>query len=286
MRTIPPRSAPHPAAAARAIFRLARADAPPRIGIVLGSGFARVAEAIPRPTSIPFHRIPGFSTGTVAGHSGQLVLGVWEGHDVAVLAGRAHFYEGFDWPQVTFGVRVLAEMGVQELLLTNAAGGIRSGWKPGDFMAITDHINLMGSNPLRGPVAGGRERFVDMTQAYDPALIQRTRAAARLAKVRLRSGVYLAVPGPSFETPAEIRAFARLGADAVGMSTAPETIVARQCGLRVAGLSCITNVAAGLAGPQQQVTHAEVLDVGRQVAEQATRFVAAWVRLSEPRSVG
>lgn len=286
MRTIPPRSAPHPAAAARAIFRLARADAPPHIGIVLGSGFARVAEAIPRPTSIPFHRIPGFSTGTVAGHSGQLVLGVWEGQDVAVLAGRAHFYEGFDWPQVTFGVRVLAEMGVQELLLTNAAGGIRSGWKPGDFMAITDHINLMGSNPLRGPVAGGRERFVDMTQAYDPALIQRTRAAARLAKVRLRSGVYLAVPGPSFETPAEIRAFARLGADAVGMSTAPETIVARQCGLRVAGLSCITNVAAGLAGPQQQVTHAEVLDVGRQVAEQATRFVAAWVRLSEPRSVG
>ncbi len=286
MRTIPSRSAPHPAAAARAILRLASAHAPPRIGIVLGSGFARVAEAIPRPTSIPFHRIPGFSTGTVAGHSGQLVLGVWEGRDVAVLAGRAHFYEGFDWPQVTFGVRVLAELGVQELLLTNAAGGIRSGWKPGDFMAITDHINLMGGNPLRGPVAGGRERFVDMTQAYDAALIQRTRAAARLAKVRLRSGVYLAVPGPSFETPAEIRAFARLGADAVGMSTAPETIVARQCGLRVAGLSCITNVAAGLAGPQQQVTHAEVLDVGRQVAEQATRLVAAWVRLSEPRSVG
>lgn len=286
MRTTPPRSAPHPAAAARAILRLASAHAPPRIGIVLGSGFARVAEAIPRPTSIPFHRIPGFSTGTVAGHSGQLVLGVWEGRDVAVLAGRAHFYEGFDWPQVTFGVRVLAELGVQELLLTNAAGGIRSGWKPGDFMAITDHINLMGGNPLRGPVAGGRERFVDMTQAYDAALIQRTRAAARLAKVRLRSGVYLAVPGPSFETPAEIRAFARLGADAVGMSTAPETIVARQCGLRVAGLSCITNVAAGLAGPQQQVTHAEVLDVGRQVAEQATRLVAAWVRLSEPRSVG
>lgn len=286
MRPTSTRTAPHPAAAARAISRLARADAEPRIGIVLGSGFARVAEAISRPTSIPFHRIPGFSMGSVPGHSGQLVLGAWEGQDVAVLAGRAHFYEGFDWPQVTFGVRVLAELGVQELLLTNAAGGIRRGWNPGDFMAITDHINLMGGNPLRGPVAGGRERFVDMTQAYDPALIQRTRAAARLAKVRLRSGVYLAVPGPSFETPAEIRAFARLGADAVGMSTAPETIVARQCGLRVAGLSCITNVAAGLAGPQQQVTHAEVLDVGRQVAEQATRLVAAWVRLSEPRSVG
>lgn len=286
MRPTSTRTAPHPAAAARAISRLARADAAPRIGIVLGSGFARVAEAIPRPTSIPFHRIPGFSMGSVPGHSGQLVLGAWEGQDVAVLSGRAHFYEGFDWPQVTFGVRVLAELGVQELLLTNAAGGIQRGWKPGDFMAITDHINLMGGNPLRGPVAGGRERFVDMTQAYEPALIQRTRAAARLAKVRLRSGVYLAVPGPSFETPAEIRAFARLGADAVGMSTAPETIVARQCGLRVAGLSCITNVAAGLAGPQQQVTHAEVLDVGRQVAEQATRLVAAWVRLSEPRSVG
>jgi len=277
---------PAPSHAARAIRRLARSQVQPRMGIILGSGFARVAEAIPDPTSIPLHGIPGFSTGTVPGHSGQLVLGTWEGHDVAVLSGRTHFYEGFDWPQVTFGVRVLAELGIQDVLLTNAAGGIRRGWKPGDFMAITDHINLMGGNPLRGPVAEGRERFVDMTQAYDPALIQRTRAAARLAKVRLRSGVYLAVPGPSFETPAEIRAFARLGADAIGMSTAPETIVARQCGLRVAGLSCITNVAAGLAGPHQQVTHAEVLDVGRQVAEQATRLVAAWVRLSERGAQG
>lgn len=277
---------PAPSTAARAIRRVARAHAHPRIGIILGSGFARVADALPGPTFIPFHRIPGFATGTVPGHSGQLVLGSWEGHDVAILSGRNHFYEGFDWPQVTFGVRVLAELGVQELLLTNAAGGIRRGWRPGDFMAITDHINLMGGNPLRGPLVEGRERFVDMTQAYDPALIERTRAAARLAKVRMRSGVYLAVPGPSFETPAEIRAFARLGADAVGMSTAPETIVARQFGLRVAGLSCITNVAAGLAGPHQQVTHAEVLDVGRQVAEQATRLVAAWVRLSKPGAQG
>lgn len=286
MRPRAPQTPPGPAAAAQAIRRLACGRAKPRIGIVLGSGFARVADAIPNSKALPLHRIPGFAQGTVPGHSGQLVLGAWEGHDVAVLAGRTHFYEGFDWPQVTFGVRVLAELGVEELLLTNAAGGIRRGWKPGDFMVITDHINLMGGNPLRGPVADGRERFVDMTQAYDPALIDRTRAAARLAKVRMRSGVYLAVPGPSFETPAEIRAFARLGADAVGMSTAPETIVARQCGLRVAGLSCITNVAAGLAGPHQQVTHAEVLDVGRQVAEHATRLVAAWVRLSKPDAQG
>ena len=286
MRPRAPQTPPRPHDAAQAIRRLARARAKPRIGIVLGSGFARVADAIPSPRALPLRRVPGFAQGTVPGHSGQLVLGTWEGHDVAVLAGRTHFYEGFDWPQVTFGIRVLAELGVEELLLTNAAGGIRRGWKPGDFMAITDHINLMGGNPLRGAVADGRERFVDMTQAYDPALIDRTRAAARLAKVRMRSGVYLAVPGPSFETPAEIRAFARLGADAVGMSTAPETIVARQCGLRVAGLSCITNVAAGLAGPHQQVTHAEVLDVGRQVAEHATRLVAAWVRLSTTGAPG
>ena len=199
---------------------------------------------------------------------------------MAVLAGRAHYYEGFDWPEVTMGVRVLAAMGVTELLLTNAAGGIRRGLEPGDFMAISDHINLTGANPLRGPVSQGHERFVDMTRAYDGALLGRMKQAGKDAGIEVADGVYAAVAGPSFETPAEIRAFGRMGADAVGMSTVAEAIVARQCGLRVAGLSCITNVAAGLAGKGQQVTHAEVLDVARSVATRATRLVKAWVDLS------
>ncbi len=250
----------------------------PRIGIVLGSGFGPVAEALAEPVSIPYSDIPGFAVGSVLGHAGRLIVGDWCGQPVAILAGRAHYYEGFDWAQVTFPVRVLAELGVRELLLTNAAGGIASGMKPGDFMALEDHINFMGSNPLRGPLAEGRERFIDMTAAYDPGLRARLMQAGQTTGVSLTEGVYLAVSGPSFETPAEIRAFRTLGAHAVGMSTVPEAIVARQCDLRVAGLSCITNVAAGLAGPTQLVSHHEVMDVAREVAPRATRLVAEWVR--------
>lgn len=165
------------------------------------------------------------------------------------------------------------------MLLTNAAGGIADGLRPGDFLSISDHINFMGANPLRGPVAPGRARFVDLSAVYDPELRRRMQAAAGGAGVVLREGVYLAVSGPSYETPAEIRAFRTLGADAVGMSTVPEAIVARQCGMRVAGLSCITNVAAGLSGPGGSVSHAEVLDVAREVAPRATRLVSEWVRM-------
>ena len=250
----------------------------PRIGIVLGSGFGPVADALAEPVSIPYSDIPGFAVGSVLGHAGRLILGDWYGQPVAILAGRAHYYEGFDWAQVTFPVRVLAELGVRELLLTNAAGGIASGMKPGDFMALEDHINFIGSNPLRGPLAEGRERFIDMTAAYDPGLRARLMQAGQTTGVSLTEGVYLAVSGPSFETPAEIRAFRTLGAHAVGMSTVPEAIVARQCDIRVAGLSCITNVAAGLAGPTQLVSHHEVMDVAREVAPRATRLVAEWVR--------
>jgi purine-nucleoside phosphorylase len=249
----------------------------PAVGIVLGSGFGPVAEAIPDACSIPYSEIPGFPVGGVQGHSGRLILGSWHGVDVAVLAGRAHFYEGFDMAMVTFPTRVLAALGIRDLLLTNAAGGIRRGLKPGDFVAISDHINFLGNNPLRGPIAPGRERFIDMTSTYDPGLRKRMLRAAKDIGVRIREGVYLAVSGPSFETPAEIRAFRTLGADVVGMSTVPEAIVARQCGLRVAGLSCITNVAAGLAGPTQSLSHGEVLDVAREVAPRATRLVEAWL---------
>lgn len=256
-----------------------RVDARPRIGIVLGSGFGAVAATIPDPVRIPYGLLPGCPVGTVPGHAGELLLGNLHGTSVAVLAGRAHYYEGFDWPEVTFGVRLLAELGVEELLLTNAAGGIADGLRPGDFLSISDHINFMGANPLRGPVAPGRARFVDLSAVYDPELRRRMQAAAGGAGVVLREGVYLAVSGPSYETPAEIRAFRTLGADAVGMSTVPEAIVARQCGMRVAGLSCITNVAAGLSGPGGSVSHAEVLDVAREVAPRATRLVSEWVRM-------
>lgn len=265
-----------PARAARWIRR--QRSQTPLVGIVLGSGFGPVADAIPNACSVPYSEIPGFPVGGVQGHSGRLILGSWHGVEVAVLAGRAHYYEGFDMPTVTYPIRVLAALGIQDLLLTNAAGGIRRGSRPGDFVAISDHINFMGANPLRGPLERGRERFIDMTSAYDPGLRKRLLRTAKILGERIREGVYLAVSGPSFETPAEIRAFRTLGADVVGMSTVPEAIVARQCGLRVAGLSCITNVAAGLAGPSQSLSHGEVLDVAREVAPRATRLVEVWIQ--------
>lgn len=237
-----------------------------------------VAEAIPDASVIPYADIPGFPMVGVPGHAGRMILGSWHGVEVVVMAGRAHFYEGFDMAAVTFPTRVLAELGIRDLLLTNAAGGIRRGLRPGDFVAISDHINFLGTNPLRGRLAAGRERFIDMTATYDAELRSRIVRVAKDLGLRIREGVYLAVSGPSFETPAEIRAFRALGADVVGMSTVPEAIVGRQCGLRVAALSCITNVAAGLAGPKQSLSHAEVLEVAREVAPKATRLVEAWIR--------
>jgi purine-nucleoside phosphorylase len=182
---------------------------------------------------------------------------------------------------VTFPIRVLAEFGVQDVLLTNAAGGINVRFRPGDLMRLTDHINLMGTNPLRGPLAPGRERFIDMTRAYDTRLGDLLETAAKKIKVRLRSGIYLAVAGPSYETPAEIRGFARLGADAVGMSTVPETIVARQCGLAVAGLSCITNLAAGRGNAL--LSHADVLAAGERVKERAAAMIEQFAKLYAAR---
>ena len=181
----------------------------------------------------------------------------------------------------TFPIRVLAEFGVRDVLLTNAAGGINRRFRPGDLMRLTDHINLMGTNPLRGPLPPGRERFIDMTHAYDARLGNLLETAARKIKVRLRSGVYLAVAGPSYETSAEIRAFARLGADAVGMSTVPETIVARQCGLSVAGLSCITNLAAGRGNAL--LSHADVLAAGERVNERAAALIEQFAKLYAAR---
>lgn len=235
--------------------------------MVLGSGFQQAISRLEIETEIPYKKLAGLPPVGVSGHAGKLLLGVFGRTPVIALSGRAHFYEGHSMEQVTFAVRVLAEFGVQDLLLTNAAGGINRKFRPGDFMVLSDHINLMGVNPLRGSASPKWPRFVDMTRAYDEGLSALLHKVGKDCKLRLRSGVYLAVSGPSYETPAEIEAFARLGADAVGMSTVPEAIVARQCGLKVAGLSCITNVASGTDGGT--LSHAEVLETAENVKDAA-----------------
>ena len=244
----------------------------PPLAVVLGSGFAGVADQIERLAQISYAELPGFPQPTTAGHPGCLIVARLGQTPVLLLNGRSHFYEGLDMSEVTFPIRVLAALGIKDLLLTNAAGGINSRLRPGDFMCITDHINMMGANPLRGSID-----FVDLTRVYDPTLVALWRRAARRAKVRLATGVYLAVSGPSYETPAEIRAFARLGADAVGMSTVPEAIVARQCGMRVTALSCITNFAAGRA--RKPLSHDEVLETGRRVTKSATDLLCSFITL-------
>jgi len=196
---------------------------------------------------------------------------------VMVLSGRVHFYEGHPMMAVTFAVRALAAYGIQDLLLTNAAGGVNRKFRAGDFMIVEDHINLIGANPLHGAALPGLPRFVDLSCAYDRELRRFLGRAGKTCGLRLHSGVYLAVSGPTYETPAEIRAFARLGADAVGMSTVPETIVARQCGLRVAALSCITNLAAGRSkGP---LSHQEVLETADKVKKLAAQLLKNFVRM-------
>jgi len=233
---------------------------PPPLAVVLGSGFAGVADQIEHLAEISYAELPGLPEPTTAGHPGCLIVARLGKTPVLLLNGRSHFYEGRPMAEVTFPIRVLAALGVRDVLLTNAAGGINRKFRPGDFMAITDHINMIPENPLRG--LEGTRKFLDLTRVYDAALARQLHRAARGCGARLHKGVYLAVSGPNYETPAEIRAFAKWGADAVGMSTVPEAIVARYCGLRVAGLSCITNAAAGTG--KTLLSHADVLSVGEK----------------------
>jgi purine-nucleoside phosphorylase len=249
----------------------------PTLALVLGSGFHHVLRELDVDAALPYAKLPGFPRPSVAGHDGKLIIGHLGGTPVLVLSGRAHYYEGHSMEQVTFAVRALAELGVRDLLLTNAAGGLNRRFRPGDFMVLTDHINWIGVNPLRGGTAPGLPRFVDLTRTYDGGLNRLLRKAARGCGLRFRAGVYLAVSGPSYETPAEIRAFARLGADAVGMSTVPEAIVARQCGLKVAAVSCITNLAAGRI--RRALSHAEVLETGERVKNLATLLLKNFAKL-------
>jgi len=240
----------------------------PVVGVVLGSGLGAVAEAVESPAIVPYGEIPHFPQSTVEGHSGRLVAGKLGGAPVAVMQGRVHYYEGYSPLEVTFPMRVLGALGIGAVVLTNAAGGMLPGHHPGELLLLSDHINLMGWNPLIGPNEprfgfrpGTGLRFTDMTETYSYPLRRLAKTAAREEGFAMEEGVYLATPGPSFETPAEIRAFHALGATLVGMSTVPETIVARHMGIEVLGISCVTNLAAGLGA--KPLSHDEVNETGR-----------------------
>jgi purine-nucleoside phosphorylase len=237
----------------------------PRAAIVLGSGLGFLADEVGSAVRIPYAEIPGFPQPGVAGHKGELVAGTLDGVPVLVQSGRFHLYEGHAADMAALPVRVMATLGVRTLIVTNAAGGVRLTFRPGTLMLIADHINLTFRNPLTGPVLEGEERFPDMSEPYDATLRALARDAAREANIPLEEGVYVGLLGPSYETPAEIRMLQRLGADAVGMSTVSEVIVARARGIRCLGFSTITNLAAGIS--PAALSHQEVLEVGRQVGQ-------------------
>ena len=260
---------------------LERAPEPPYAVLVLGSGLGDYAQRMETPTVIPYEEIPGFMVSTVHGHAGRLVMGRLFGLPVAIMQGRFHYYEGHRQQDIAFPVRVLRNLGAQMVLFTNAAGAINMDFQPGDLMMITDHINYSGMSPLFGEnVEEMGPRFIDMTQAYDKQLQQVLLAAAQEQEIALKRGVYMMFPGPQFETPAEIRFARTIGADAAGMSTVPEIIAARHCGLRICAISCMTNMAAGIL--DQPLTHEEVMETGQMVADRFARLVDAFIQhLSE-----
>jgi purine-nucleoside phosphorylase len=242
----------------------------PKIALVLGSGLGGFADELTEATRIPYGRIPGFARSTAIGHAGQLVIGKAEGVVVVAMQGRAHFYEGYSAKQVTFPMRVFSCMGIKAAVLTNAAGGINTGYKQGALVVMRDHINLQATNPLIGPNDERLgPRFPDMSKAYSQSYRTIASEEARRLKMEIQEGVYAAVSGPNYETPAEIRYLRTIGADLVGMSTVPEVIVARHMGIEVLGISCVTNMAAGIL--DQAINHEEVIETGARVR---TQFVA------------
>jgi purine-nucleoside phosphorylase len=243
----------------------------PRVAIVLGSGLGFVTQQIEDSVAIPYREIPGFPETTVIGHGGELVAGRLAGKEVLAQSGRFHLYEGHDPATTALPVRVFSALGVETLLLTNAAGGIRRTFSSGTVMLIADHINLTFRNPLTGPVLPGEERFPDMSEPYDASLRALAREVSRDRRIALDEGVYVQLLGPSYETPAEIRMLDRLGADAVGMSTVVEVIAARARGLRCLGFSVVTNLAAGIS--PKKLDHAEVMETANRVRDQLARLV-------------
>jgi len=254
----------------------------PVAAIVLGSGLGSLADDIDAIARIPYGDVPGFPSATVAGHAGEIIAGTLEGRFVIALAGRFHMYEGHDVRLAAFPARVVHGLGANTLIVSNAAGGVNRMWQPGDLMLIRDHINLMFRNPLTGPVESGDLRFPDMSAPYDDDLAEIATSVAREQGTVLREGVYAGLLGPTYETPAEVRMLSFLGADAVGMSTVPEVIVARSIGMRVLGVSCITNLASGISN--NPITHAEVLEITARAATRFTALIRGVVARLQPSS--
>ena len=255
-------------------FILSNTKLRPKIALVLGSGLGAFADEFETATKIPYARIPHFPRSTAIGHAGQLVLGKVDGIAVAGMQGRVHLYEGYSAKQVAFPIRVFARMGVKALIVTNAAGGIDRNYSEGALVALRDHINLQGANPLIGPNEERfGPRFPDMTRAYDPEFRRFVAEAGKNLSLNLHEGVYLALAGPNYETPAEIHAFRTLGADLVGMSTVPEVLAARHSGIRVLGISCVTNMAAGITG--KTLSAEEVFETGAKVKHQFIALLRA-----------
>ena len=253
-------------------FVRSKSSLAPRVGVILGSGLGDVVDAVDIEVAIPYAEIPGAVASTVVGHSGRMILGHANGVPVVVMQGRVHFYEGYEMDEVMFLSRVIGRLGIRSLVVTNAAGGVNTSYIAGDLMLISDHINFMGANPLRGPnVEALGVRFPDMTEAYPEPLRKMARDVAASLGIAVREGVYLALSGPTYETPAEIRAFRVLGADAVGMSTVPEVVAMSHMGIPVLGISCITNMAAGIL--KQKLSHQEVIDTTTRVQKQFTGLV-------------
>ena len=247
----------------------------PVAALILGSGLGGLADRIADPVRVPFAQIPGFPSATVAGHAGALISGLLAGRPVLALAGRFHMYEGHAAALAAFPTRVLHALGAKTLIVSNAAGGVRPTLAPGDLMLIRDHINFMFRNPLIGPNDANEARFPDMSSPYDEDLARLAHTVAREERIAVTEGVYCGLLGPSYETPAEVRMLSFLGADAVGMSTVPEVIVARALQMRVLGVSCVTNMACGLT--TTPITHAEVIETTARVAEQFERLVSGVV---------
>jgi purine-nucleoside phosphorylase len=248
----------------------------PKVGVVLGSGLGAFADALENRVETSYSDIAGWPVSTAVGHAGKLVTGTIGGAEVTVLSGRAHFYEGYTAQQVTFGIRELARRGVRSVILTNAAGGINTNYKPGELVLISDHINLLGANPLIGSNDDALgPRFPDMSEAYSRRYREIAKTAGKTLGFSLQEGVYAVLSGPSYETPAEIRYLRSIGADLVGMSTVPETIVANHMGMQVLGISCVTNMAAGIQ--QQKLAHDEVLETGARVRDTFIQLLSAIV---------
>lgn len=254
-----------------------RVNVLPEMGIILGSGLGGFVQIMEDKISIPYSEIPHFPVSTVEGHKGELVFGKVQGKSVVAMQGRFHYYEGYTMQEVTFPVRVMQVLGVTGLIVTNAAGGINPSYHPGDLILIKDHINFIGENPLRGAnLSSLGPRFPDLSEGYDLEWRQKAFPVAREIGFQPQEGIYAAMSGPSYETPAEIRFLRTVGADLVGMSTVPEVIVGNHAGMRVLGISCVTNMAAGIL--PQKLSHAEVMETAERIEKQFVRFVQALVK--------